>query len=353
MTARRTARHLLPWATTALLTAAVTIPATAAHASTGRHKVSVTTATAAADRDLNGDGIPDLLTVGGTSGLASGLWQATGVMGDDSATGTGRVNTPALNIGANGNNIFSDNVPSDFDGAQVITGTFTGRGVQDVLAYYPSGNSAGGAVILKGTGDGSVLQSHLDENAAPINPGTFTDNNGDNPLQLANAYNASGHTYLYPDLIGISGDAANGYYLDYYPNFNGTGGYGYVAQLNTATPTGGHDWNTWTIASTQLSSGTAMFLWNQSTGQLHLWEGVTFTDNGDFTGTLAYTQYQISTNWNRDTTLSTLEAADINGDGVPDLWAVTPAGAVTAYLISDLSTTQAATVRTRKSQNLS
>jgi hypothetical protein len=32
----------------------------------------------AADKDMNGDGIPDLLTVGGTPGLPSGLWLATG-----------------------------------------------------------------------------------------------------------------------------------------------------------------------------------------------------------------------------------------------------------------------------------
>ena len=33
-----------------------------------------------------------------------------------------------------------------------------------------------------------------------------------------------------------------------------------------------------------------MFLWNQSTGALYLWQGVTAHDNGDSTGTLSYTQ---------------------------------------------------------------
>jgi hypothetical protein len=145
MTGRRTTHYLLPWATTVLLTAA---PATAAQAATPvdalaapppatPYTAPTTTTKPAADKDLNGDGIPDLLTVGGTPGLASGLWQATGVKDDDRDRGTGRVNTPAVDIGANGSGASTNGSPSDFDGAQVITGTFTGSDVQDVLAYYP------------------------------------------------------------------------------------------------------------------------------------------------------------------------------------------------------------------------
>jgi hypothetical protein len=114
-------------------------PGRRARGSASRHSLHGTTTTTkpAADKDLNGDGIPDLLTVGGTPGLASGLWQATGVKDDDRDRGTGRVNTPAVDIGANGSGASTNGSPSDFDGAQVITGTFTGSDVQDVLAYYP------------------------------------------------------------------------------------------------------------------------------------------------------------------------------------------------------------------------
>ena len=42
-----------------------------------------------ADKDLNGDGIPDLLTVGDTAGLASGLWLATGRGAAGGKAGTG------------------------------------------------------------------------------------------------------------------------------------------------------------------------------------------------------------------------------------------------------------------------
>jgi hypothetical protein len=96
-----------------------------------------------------------------------------------------------------------------------------------------------------------------------------------------------------------------------------------------------------------------MFLWNQSTGALYLWRGVTAHDNGDGTGTLSYTQYRISPHWQRGKSLSTLEAADLNGDGVPDLWAVTPEGVARAYLISHLSATLPAEIEPQRPQPLS
>ena len=85
------------------------------------------------------------------------------------------------------------------------------------------------------------------------------------------------------------------------------------------------------------AGGTGMFLWNQRTGALYLWADVTCADNGDGTGSIRYTQYKISSKWNKGQHLSTLEAADFDGDGVPDLWAVTPSGVATAYVISQLS----------------
>ena len=51
----------------------------------------------AADKDLNGDGRPDLLTVGNTAGLAPGLWQATGRPTTGGAAGL--VTVPATDIG--------------------------------------------------------------------------------------------------------------------------------------------------------------------------------------------------------------------------------------------------------------
>jgi hypothetical protein len=57
-------------------------------------------ATPAADKDLNGDGRPDLLTVGDSAGLPPGLWQATGRPAAGGSAGL--VNVPATDIGVNG-----------------------------------------------------------------------------------------------------------------------------------------------------------------------------------------------------------------------------------------------------------
>jgi hypothetical protein len=79
---------------------------------------------------------------------------------------------------------------------------------------------------------------------------------------------------------------------------------------------------------------------------------VRFTDNGDFTGTLAYTPYLIASSWNAGVALSTVETADLDADGVPDLWAVTPDGVVTAHMVTNLSTTGPARVRAKPAQDL-
>jgi hypothetical protein len=298
----------------------------------------------AADQDLTGEGKPDLLTVGGTAGLASGMWMAAG------KTGWGQVSLPAVNLGVNGNGAFGDRSPADFDGAQVITGKFTpGVTFEDFLVYYPSGLHAGSGMIIAGTGDGTA-PNPVSGNEYNLPAGSFSDFNGDNPIQLANAYDGTGSGSGYPDLIGIVGDPVNGYTLDYYRGFPVPGAYDFPTALSLPTPTGGTDWQNWRIFSKLLPSGVALALWNPSTGGLYLWEGVTF--NVD-TGALSFTQYTLSASWQPAASSSTLQLTDVNDDGVPDLWAVTPAGDVTAYLISDLSASGPATLKAQPTQHLS
>ncbi|GII22530.1 LamG-like jellyroll fold domain-containing protein [Planosporangium mesophilum] len=290
-------------------------------------------AATAADQDMTGDGHADLLTVGAQNGLPAGLWLG--------AKNTPGVGTTGVNIGANGNGVAGDNSPADFTGAQAITGHFTGSGLQDVLVYYPTGTNAGGGMVLNGNGDGSVIQAQLSGNEHTLSAGALLDINNANPLQVANAGNAAGQNLAYPDLITVNGDPTNGYYLAYYPNQNGTNNYQFPVALDPTTyptPTGGTDWNTWTITTCQHTDGsTAMFLWNKTTGALFLWNKLAFNLN---TWALTYTQYSLSSTWNQGANLA-LQAADINGDGTPDLWTVGANGATTAHLVSGLTGTTA------------
>ncbi|MEV4132535.1 hypothetical protein AB0J72_10250 [Dactylosporangium sp. NPDC049742] len=291
----------------------------------------------AADQDLDSDGKPDLLAVGGTPGLAPGLWQATG------RGLRGQVRTPAVDIGVNGNG-----VGTPFTGAQVFTGKFRGGPFEDVFVYYPGGINPGSGMIIDGLGRGEPLRADRGYEAT-LSAGLFADINNDNPLQLVNAYDGSGNHFAYPDLLGIVGSPANGYTLQYYASQNGTANFAFPTQLGTATPTGGGDWEHWRLASKLLPSGTAVALWNQSTGALYLWQGVTY-DQG--TGALAFTQFRLADAWLPGAQLSELQLTDVNADGVPDLWAVTPDGTVTAYVITNLSATGPAKLTAKTPQHL-
>src|SRR5262245_63165918 len=93
-------------------------------------------------------------------------------------TGSGMVDVAAVDIGINGDGVFGDQSPADFDGAQVITGKLTGISFEDVLVYYPSGFgasglSAGSGVIIGGNGHGRPLDP-VSNNAVKLFSNTFT-----------------------------------------------------------------------------------------------------------------------------------------------------------------------------------
>ncbi|GAB2949845.1 hypothetical protein GCM10027280_43050 [Micromonospora polyrhachis] len=294
----------------------------------------------AADADMNGDGTADLVTTGGINGLPSGLWLGAGKSGAS-------VNTNITNIGANGNGVAGSKSPSDFNSAKAITGRFTGTGLQDVLIYYPAGADQGSTGILRANGDGSVIQAQLNDNRFGIDPALLTDEDGNWPLQLANAGDSRGLGSPFPDLIGTSGDAAAGYHLTYYLNGGWPAGYVEVIRTTAITPTGGTDWDSWTISTAQLTSGTSMFLWHRATGALHLWTNLAFNTE---TGQLTYTPYALSTNWNAGATHS-LRAADINNDGTADLWTIGAGAHSGAWLVTNL-TAGTGTISAQASQAL-
>lgn len=311
-----------------------------------------TVTTGPVDKDLNGDGVPDLVAVGGPgTGLDSGVWSALGVKSHKTGVGTGQVQTPATNVGLRGSSALRDDATA-FDGTQVVTGRFYGTDRQDLLWYVPTVGDSG---IVRGAGDGTMLDAWRDANTSPIGYDYLVDTNGNVPLQLASAFEADGVDISgagIPDLFGVSGDAANGYRLGYHPNVGAPALYFGVTTLTNPTPTGGTDWQNWSLASTETANGVALFLRNAGTGDLYLWTGITMLDIGDGTGTLAHTQYQVAANWNTGVTIGTLEAADINTDGTPDLWAVFTDGTYRAYLTSGLSTDSVATVTATRARPL-
>lgn len=96
------------------------------------------------------------------------------------------------------------------------------------------------------------------------------------------------------------------------------------------------DWKQWTLATTQLASGTTdMFLWNKTTGALVLWSNLAFTTNENGGGTLTFTSSTladgVTTAFEKGAEV-TLEAADIDSDGTPDLWSVADGRTVTAWI---------------------
>lgn len=351
MTNSFSSRRLLAWTAPVALALTALAPALPAQAA-AKPQATPTVSTGPVDKDLNGDGVPDLVAVGGPgTGLGSGVWSALGVKSRKTGVGTGQVQT-ATNIGLRGNGVTGINAPTDFDGAQVFTGRFTGYDRQDFLDYYPTGVSAGNGGVIVGAGDGTMTDPALSGNQFSIMSDLMLDANGNSPLQLASAFDARGVDTVIPDLIGIAGDATNGYRLNYHFNGAAPGLYYNTTALTNPTPTGGTDWQNWIIASTETASGIALFLRNATTGDLYLWTEVTMVDNGDGTGTLTNTQYQVAANWNTGVAIGTLEAADINLDGTPDLWAVMTDGTYRAYLISGLSTTGTATVTTTRARRL-
>lgn len=287
-----------------------------------------------ADADLTSDGTPDLVTIGGAHGLPPGVWLAKGTGAGDPS-----IVPAATNIGADGEdtgpNGLPDN-PGDLTGGQVLTGHFYGTGTQDILYYYPANGSGG---VIAYADDSSVLNPLVSGNSASISADSLCDFDWDtfscdgNPAQLVNAGDSNGGGTGIPSLIGIFGS-----HLAYYNGF-APGAYGSPVDLATPTPDGTMDWDQWTLATAQLVSGaTDMFLWNRATGALVLWSDLVANTDENGNIVLGFTD---STLADGKTTVFekgkdvTLDAADVNHDGAPDLWTVAGGGVVDTWLNSN------------------
>lgn len=301
------------------------------------------------DGDLTADTTPDLIVPGNTTGdFPPGLWLAQGQR-------NGTVDSYAQNIGTSG--LGFTNTASDWNGSQAVTGNFCGMGTQDVMAYFPgaydqtSNPNGGGGAIVCGTGTTQPLQAPLNGEQYTIGQNSFSyTDTSDGTIYNASII-ANGGTENDVDLdetvglmYGIVPTGTNSGLLDVFamtsPDLVG----GSLA-LTLTTPTGGTDWNNWTIATAQDTRGgtshTDMYLWDSATGDLYLWTGLglnnTSFDQATGINVTSANTYQIAQNWNTGKSL-TLRAADIAGTGNPSLWATnTATGQTTAYILPSIS----------------
>ncbi len=303
----------------------------------------------AADQDMSGDGIPDLLAVGtGTTGTAAGLWLASGQGSGGRFDGT--VATTATDIAPLGPQDIAN--PAAWTGLRAITGQFTDGGFNDVEAYQPG---TGNVYVLPGEGDGTATTTDEESLTNIFDDVPSASGNTDAALQLVNAYNVSADGQPYPDQIGVFSDTSAGAYLAYFANndsfnsFDAGNFSGLPYELTNTTPDGTMDWDHWTITTDQDTRGgvsyTDMYLWNQSTGALYLWEltGLTNEATGGFgvnpAATLTYNQTRLSSSWDQNVSLVAFQATDI--DGNPGLVTVTNSGQVQSYVDANGTLTQA------------
>ena len=283
-----------------------------------------------ADGYFTGGTYPDLLTTG--TGTTPSLWLSAG-------TGNGTVG-PALDIGSIGTGINpGSDGPADWAGAQISHGDFTGDGVQDVIAYYSSGNSAGYAEIVPGGGNAAALDS-VPANDTQVPSVAWSDpyfpNPSDIPTNLVGAGNASQSNAGLDDLIGVYGDSASGYELDLFTTSPGQqGNYSYFSTLTPAATGGpdGNPWNDFQLATAQPGgNASAAVLFALDTKNGELWESV---NPGCPSACSTTTLVGMPGTWTQitGTVPTSLTSADINHAGQTELWSVSGSTA-TAYTVS-------------------
>ncbi|WP_159012319.1 LamG-like jellyroll fold domain-containing protein [Streptomyces sp. NRRL F-5123] len=286
--------------------------------------------TPAADGDLNGDGTADLTVVGSQADLPPGLWLASG-------RSSAQVATAATQLGASGTGVKTEGSAADWNSTQAVTGHFnTGSGFNDVVDYNPA---TGRGFLLNGNGDGSPFATPTSDNSTLLQGAPFTDQYGHLATSIApggglyntlNGYPATG----YPDLLLV----INGQLVDEGSNpaagaFTGPDN---AVPISSTNPAGSGDWNGWTLATAQLNGLPALYARDTSSGAVYYYSP---TDLENLAYGSTVTPVQVASSGWTSAAAPVLQAADLNGDGTPDLRKVDDAGKVTAYLFNGTTLT--------------
>jgi hypothetical protein len=282
------------------------------------------------DGSVSNDAEPDLIVPGGQSSgfFPAGLWLAQG-----RADGTTATN--ALNIGVGGlgyTDAPGTAAATDWNGAQVISGDFCGLGAQDVMAYFPTGDNAGGGSVdcSDGSSDPLTAGSPLGGGTSMVIPSQSIQNaSSTNASQIANAYSVGQSTGI-PNLFATIG---NQLFLFSSTTVNGfTNDFGECSQdcdilTSAVSPDGTADWQNFVISTARSASGTVdMYLLDTVNGTLYLWTNIAVSSAGgtlawpNYT-TLTYNQYTIAPDWNPSSGDLVLRAGFFQGGSIPDLWA--------------------------------
>lgn len=290
--------------------------------------INASAAATAADGDLNGDGIADLIVVGKQTGLPAGLWLAQGQAGNSHSQGNGDILAAGSDIGAQGTSVGTHGAPADWTGTQAFTGHFaSGAGFNDVFDYNPS---TGDAHILYGSGDGSALSptsgnetnvpSNVFEDLQTSTPATHVANGG----SLYNTVNGNPVTGFPDLLLTLEG------HLLLEPAVPTPGGYAGIdsaMDLSDINPTGIGDWSGWTISTSLVNGLPAMYARSDADSLLYYYSPAELQNlalgnasNPRFLDDLGYSTADAPV----------IQAADINTNGAPDLWVVDPSGSVGA-----------------------
>jgi hypothetical protein len=285
------------------------------------------------DGDLTGDGKPDLLTVGNINGTPPGLLLSPG-------KGDGSVGSPS-DIGINGAGLATaPGRPTDWNGAIIAHGQFSGDGMQDVLAVFPP-DSAGdpqNAEFYEGSGDGSALDvASGDETIFSVQgQGCFTDTfrqclTTDDPMKQVTAM---GHlpedtcdipcTSAYPDLFSVVTVDGEGQ-LWWYQSQNDQGGYDKPVVLDSSI-----DWTTKQITGTAVAGQPALEVRDTSTGEVDVYT-TNAADDENTNWFITATKATMLATSSATGTGNAANAVDANNDGNPDLWTTHTTGTLTYY----------------------
>jgi hypothetical protein len=262
--------------------------------------------------DLTGDGVPDTAVVGTPTN--PGLWLYAGT------DKTGHVN-PGLQIGDAGTGAPGSNGNTgDWTGAATSTADFNNDGIQDLLVRLPAADPDTGANarVLYGGGDGQPLDPAQNDNYEVPRLPTIDGSPGYQTVdQIAPSRAWTTGDVPWPDLYAVVGDN-----LYLYPATSPQGVY-QRPQLVSA------GWTHRTITAVTTTGNPALFARDTTTGELDLWTGD--TANLIPAGDSRSTKTVYATGGFNATTTPTIDGADLDVDGKPDLWATTNSGKLNAY----------------------